>query len=128
MQYSNLENAKNIIDIGPGYGFLLREVKKYFPHLNTYAIDPDVNSSKYLKEYNIKCISKIEDANVLEGFDLIISSHCLEHYSDPNIFFLECEKHLKQTGNVFLEVPNCKFERSCYLDREYDGPHLHFLH
>jgi len=131
-QYFNFDLAKLIIDVGPGYGFLLREIKMRHPHVRLVAIDPDATSLKYLNDYDIETKSMFfeKDGNTYfyeEKVDLIISSHSLEHMTNPKYFFKTSKETLSETGGIFLEVPNCEFNSSGYMPRPYDSPHLLFF-
>ena len=39
-------------------------------------------------------------------FDIIFLFHVLEHIQNPKNFLLEIKKHLKDSGTIYLEVPN----------------------
>ena len=60
-----------------------------------------------------------------QKFDLITTTHSLEHLSDINSIFTKFKEILNKDGHIFFEVPNCTKE---YFDgRAYDSPHLLFL-
>ncbi len=96
------------------------------------AIDPDINNIKYLERYGIEIKKTLLDLEeqIIDSIlapDLILSSHSLEHMSDPKIFFSKVEKILPKRGYLFIEVPNCPFTPNLYLQHSYDSPHLLFL-
>ena len=124
--FTNLDLINNVIDIGAGYGFLLREINRQHKHLNLYTSELDTKACKYLSQYGIKNI-ELNDNLELPEFDLCISSHNLEHFTDPNDFIKIVKSVLKKNGHLFLEIPNCPFEPGKYLERLYDGPHLLFF-
>jgi len=68
--------------------------------------------------YNNGEIKKID-----KKFDLIITTHSLEHLTDVEVFskFYEI---LKPGGYLFFEIPYCPEEY--FSGRPYDGPHLLF--
>ena len=55
---------------------------------------------------------------------MIISSHSIEHFTDPNHFFKIIKKVIKPNGKLFLELPNTPLTKDKYLKRPYDGSHL----
>jgi len=60
-----------------------------------------------------------------EGYDAIIAIHVLEHLIDPIGFLKQSIKKLKQTGIIFLEVPNC--QNAAVMKSSINDPHLwHF--
>lgn len=131
-QFFNFDEAETVIDIGPGYGFLLREIAKNHPHLRLIAVDPDINSIEYLRNYSIEIEDlcyEIEGEKRFKGnrVDLIISSHSLEHMTSLDGFFKVSRGILKKSGSVFIEVPNCELTSHGYLPRTYDSPHLLFF-
>ena len=131
-QFTDFDNIKTVLDIGPGYGFLLREIRRKHPHLRLIAVDPDVRSLEYLKNYEIETISILFEKEGHEYFsnekiDLIITSHSLEHSANINEFFKVAIGTLSEGGGIFLEVPNCEFNEVGYLPRAYDSPHLLFF-
>lgn len=131
-QFFDFDKANTIIDVGPGYGFLLREIRKYHPHLRLIAVDPDVTSLQYLQNYNIETQGMFFDKEGSSFFsdasaDLIVSSHSLEHMTNLKVFFETSLNVLSDSGGIFIEVPNCEFNHSGYLNRSYDSPHLIFF-
>ena len=131
-QFVEFKEINNVLDIGPGYGFLLREIRRNNNKIKLTAADPDITSLEYLVNYNIK-IRKIlfdlekDKINSFGKSDLILSSHSLEHMSNPRAFFTYIEKLLPPKGKMFLEIPNCPLTENLYLRRYYDSPHLLFF-
>ena len=131
-QFLDFDNIKTVIDVGPGYGFLLREIRGDHPNLKLIAVDPDILSMTYLQKYRIETKDFLFETEGMkrlpnECADLIISSHSLEHMTEPISFFQAARKVLKNNGAIFLEVPNCEFKEDGYLPRPYDVPHLFFF-
>ena len=77
----------------------------------------------YLDKYQIHTTPKLG----VETYDLIILSHCLEHFKYPKEIFQDLKNVLKPEGKIFVEVPNCPFTKGAYLDRPSDGPHFLFF-
>jgi len=114
------------LEIGPYHSPILDHNKK-----NNFSIDvftrksliEKANSDPNLKRYNIS-ISNIPETNYLlskdqdydiekcvdRKFDIIISSHNLEHL--PNLIkeLNKYEKILKDNGKIFAFIPDCNFE------------------
>lgn len=131
-QFINIEKIKTILDIGPGYGFLLREFRRNNKNLRLIAADPDIRSLKYLEKYRIeikKILFDLEEDKIdsIVTPDLILASHSLEHMSDPKSFFTKIKQILPLGGKLFIEVPNCPLTPDLYLQRCYDSPHLLFF-
>jgi hypothetical protein len=107
-------------DIGCGYGYLLREMKQKYPHLQQFAFDEDLGAASYLKRYGVTL-----NPNPIPRVDLCVSSHSLEHFTDPHAF-VDFLYKLHPTY-LFLEVPNCDDLSDLFLQRSYDSPHLLFF-
>lgn len=122
-QFLNVDRCKSVADFGPGYGFLLREIRNQNQSASLFAIDPDKDSLAYLSNYAIDIVDQVPKNS---QFDLIVSSHSLEHMTDPRSFMQYVNNLLDPNGIFFLEVPNCSIDGG-YLDRPYDGSHLNFF-
>ena len=116
----DLKKIENIYDFGAGIGDLGYAIKKKFPNVNLFCTEYDKQCLNILKKrgYNNDEIEKID-----KKFDLIITTHSLEHLTDVEVFnkFYEI---LKPGGLLFFEIPYCSEEY--FSGRPYDGPHLLF--
>tara|TARA_B110000037_G_scaffold204747_1_gene248982 strand:+ start:1571 stop:2527 length:957 start_codon:yes stop_codon:yes gene_type:complete len=116
----DLKKVENIYDFGAGIGDLGYVIKKKFPNVNLFCTEYDKHCLNILKKrgYNNGEIKKID-----KKFDLIITTHSLEHLTDVEVFskFYEI---LKPGGYLFFEIPYCPEEY--FSGRPYDGPHLLF--
>jgi len=116
----DLKRVNNIYDFGAGIGDLGYAIKKKFPNVNLFCTEYDKHCLNILKKrgYNNGELEKID-----KKFDLIITTHSLEHLTDVEIFnkFYEI---LKPGGLLFFEIPYCSEEY--FSGRPYDGPHLLF--
>jgi Methyltransferase domain len=123
---TNFSEIAEILDIGPGYGLFLKQVKRDFPTKILGAIEPDVFSSSFLRKNQITCFSSFQELRSQEQkkWDLVFSSHSLEHWISPLEALLEWTS--LQPKCIFIEVPNCNFDGE-FKDRPYDGPHLWFF-
>ena len=116
----DLKKVQNIYDFGAGIGDLGYAIKRKFPSVNLFCTEYDKHCLNILKKrgYNNNEIEKID-----KKFDLIITTHSLEHLTNLEIFkkFYEI---LKPGGFIFFEIPYCSEEY--FSKRPYDGPHLLF--
>ena len=116
----DLKKIENIYDFGAGIGDVGYAIKKKFPNVNLFCTEYDKHCLNILKKrgYNNDEIEKID-----KKFDLIITTHSLEHLTDLEVFkkFYEI---LKPGGLLFFEIPYCSEEY--FSGRPYDGPHLLF--
>ncbi len=117
----DFSKIKNLYDFGGGYGDLGFLLKKKFPHLELFCTENDENCKVILKKRGYTNIENLEDINT--KFDMIITTHSLEHLTDTSIFS-KFYNLLKLNGLVFFEIPNCPKEY--FNGRPYDSPHLLF--
>lgn len=104
----------NVLEFGPGYGDLAIELSKAFKIKNYYFIDHSQDNldhiQKVLKVKNASFFCR--DANhliseeVVENFDLVISSHVIEHLENPSKHLDDFYDLLDQDGYGLISTPN----------------------
>ena len=120
--FIDFSKIEKIFDFGSGTGDIGFLLKKKFKHLKLFSSEKDKICKKILSKRGFQNYEEIEKIN--EKFDLIISTHSLEHMTDFSIinFF---KKVSNKDCKIFFEVPNCDFKY--YQERPYDSPHLIFF-
>ena len=118
----NMRNIKTLYDFGGGDGDLGYALKKKFPQIELHCTENDSYCEKILNERGYKNFKDFNKIN--KKFDLIITTHSLEHLSSINSIFKKFKELLNPDGLIFFEVPNCSKEY--WAGRPYDGPHLLF--
>ncbi len=83
------------------------------------GIDINMRAIEYVKSLGIDalCIEDILSFKPKEKFDLIITTHCLEHLPKQNIIstLQHFREHiLKKNGKIFVAVPNAQSATGCY--------------
>ena len=116
----NLKNISNLYDFGAGIGDLGYAIKKKFPHINLFCTEYDKQCLNILSK---RGYTNVEIEKLDKKFDLIITTHSLEHLTDISVFY-KFDEILKQNGLIFFEIPHCPEEY--FSGRPYDGPHLLF--
>ena len=99
------ENKYSICDMGCGMGEGANEIHNSFPQSKVYGMDfsqsaIDIASQNYKNENLI--FFKGDILNVSYDFDVIITSHTLEHFSNP---FEICENLSKHCKYLIITVP-----------------------
>lgn len=118
----DVKKVKNYYDFGSGDGDLGYALKKKFPQLNLHCTEGDNECEKILSD---RGYINYKDLNTIDKkFDLIVTTHSLEHLTEINSIFSKFNEILSNNGFVFFEVPNCTQEY--WNGRPYDGPHLLF--
>lgn len=123
-KHVNRTEVKNGIDIGAGYGFLVKEMIN--EGLIAKGTEYDDISIKYAKENLgfelIKINSEIDYLASSESFDLITLSHVFEHLLNIQEFIELAKTKAKY---IFIEVPNYNYkEEKQYVDQ---GGHINFF-
>lgn len=119
----DVKKINNFYDFGGGNGDLGYALKKKFSKINLFCTEGDKYCERILNERGYKNIKNLDDLS--QKFDLITTTHSLEHLSDINSIFTKFKEILNKDGHIFFEVPNCTKE---YFDgRAYDSPHLLFF-
>lgn len=104
-------NGKTLLDIGSGYGYLLKEANKY--NLQTFGIEPSRHlfeySKKLLKEKSGLFFESFEEflkGKKVQRYDFITLTHVLEHFIDPKKMINNALSLLSKDGILFIETPN----------------------
>ena len=108
--FENFFNKKELLDVGSGTGISL--VKFEEKGFSVLGIEPDKeNVSKINKVLDHgKCIyGFIENIELDRQYDIIWSSHSLEHMEDPNLCFKKVHQLLKDDGIFCVIVPDGEF-------------------
>lgn len=98
-----------ILDVGANRGSFIDAALAAWPNTRITAIEPDGRvTAPYEGRANVTLLRRrIEEAPFEPGtFDLIYSSHTLEHLKSPRATLLEHAKALAPGGRLLLEVPD----------------------
>lgn len=101
----------NVLEAGSGNGltvFLLRAMK-----INAFGIDLDSHLSVYLMEkFNIPILTaKFQEFNPPTKYNLIYSSHVIEHQEKPLEFFQKAHDILDIKGIFFIDTPDIAYSQ-----------------
>ena len=113
--FDMLQNFKNVIEIGSGYGFFMealnnRPERKFSIEgieIGRFRLDNFVGGTVH----NINVLTDAIPPEMLHKFDCIICMHVLEHISAPILFLEKIKSLLKPGDPVIFEVPNI----NCFL-------------
>ncbi|KER07003.1 3-demethylubiquinone-9 3-methyltransferase protein [Marine Group I thaumarchaeote SCGC AAA799-E16] len=99
-KHSNSEGIG--LEVGVGNAVVFKKLHDFFSKL--YGVDY-IDNPNY-KNFDIKVGVFTEKLFDLESFDVIYSSHVIEHLPDPVDFLNICKKLLKNNGICFVACPN----------------------
>ncbi|MBT1444936.1 methyltransferase domain-containing protein [Shewanella sp. JM162201] len=104
-----LPEAAVIADLGCGPGKLLNACRDRLPKARLHGADFNDRCALEGISYQSANLSDVDALKALfphQSLDLICSSHTLEHLPNPRAFLLAIKPLLKNTGMVFIEVPD----------------------
>jgi 2-polyprenyl-3-methyl-5-hydroxy-6-metoxy-1,4-benzoquinol methylase len=108
-KFVDKNKINKVLDIGSSRGDFIRWAINEFNLKDIDAIECDknvVNSYTNLKNVNL-IIDRIENIELQNNhYDLIYSSHTLEHICSPSNFFDKIKNSLKVNGHAYIEVPS----------------------
>jgi len=126
----NIEVAQNILDVGCGTGITLKYIVKFInKEAKLYGIDLDKNPL-LIKDIEFKNCDIDKDQIPYEDnfFDVVISTHVLEHLKNPYNLFSEVYRVLKSGGHFLCVTENytsilCPGSYNFYQDPTHIRPY-----
>ena len=113
----------SVLDVGCGDGFFLDRIKEAFPSANTFGIEPDATAARIVGMSHGIFNGFIEDFKTDKKYDLIISSHVIEHLADPVNFLRNVSKFLNVGGKIIIDTPNLSCLQSRIFSKHWGGIH-----
>ena len=105
--FSSMDRDLNILDIACGDGVGLRHMRKMgFKRIT--GVELNLSKASIAKEDGISIInSDMHDLAIISDneFDIVYSSHTLEHAYKPNIVVSEFTRILKKNGLLYIVLP-----------------------
>ena len=105
-----IERSSIVLEIGCGTGGNLITLRNR-GFSNVAGLDPSPDCCSIVRSYGINCINSALlpyalDSNNPDAFDLIILSHMLEHFVEPDVSLRLIRSLLRENGLVYILVPN----------------------
>lgn len=97
------EKNNSVLEIGSGTGFMFKKLKRKFDFVNGLEVE---GSSYIFKDKDIKFYDGKNIPYKDNSFDIIISSHVLEHVNDIDYFLHETRRVLKNNGFSIHIIPS----------------------
>ncbi|MEO0895870.1 MAG: class I SAM-dependent methyltransferase [Bacteroidota bacterium] len=134
-----LEGAKEVLDLGCGYGDYAFMMAESFPYLSITALELQANKVNLINEVSSKqnlpnlkgYLGKIETLPNRSHYDLIYSVDVFEHILEHEMPFEAAFKRLKPGGHLLVKMPSKKQhiiapeswfgDHKIWLDEEHIG-------
>jgi len=125
-QYVNLKNLNNCLEIGAGDALLSQALKTEANSASFYVCEPGEHWNDYYQSIGLKKIADFFPfSSSLEPYELIVTSHWLEHIPHVEEILTSLKSKLKVGGKLFIEVPNTAYDY--WQVNIKDTPHIHFF-
>jgi SAM-dependent methyltransferase len=131
-QYTNLKDVKTFLDVGPSFGGSYQTLRAVGYNQKCFGLEKSLVAIDFLKKHNVEVIDSLDNVCTISKefenkFDLILSSHNLEHFnpSDTHKYLQNIVKILSPNGYFMIEVPHDDFRG--YDIFENVAPHLSFF-
>ncbi len=98
-----------ILEAGTGNGITVFLLRAMGFEATGMDIDPKLNYYLYDKFKIPVIISKFEDYKSIDSFDIVYSSHVIEHCQDPHKFFNKAYELLRPGGMFILDTPDTQY-------------------
>lgn len=113
----------NVLDVGCGDGYILDRVKEAFPNFRTYGVEPNRKAAQIASRRHQIFEGVFEDYKSAAKFDLIFSSHVVEHVESPIKFLKEIGESLRSDGVAIIDTPNIDCLQYRIFKRNWGGIH-----
>ena len=129
----NLQNIRNILDVGTGYGFLLRELANRYGKLNAAGVELSRQEAEFAKnDLGLYVINSIlgDSGLTKDSFDLVAAFEVIEHVPYPIEFILELTEFVKHGGYLLIMTDNFDSRMANSLGAGFPKwiPHSHISH
>jgi SAM-dependent methyltransferase len=116
---------KQVLEIGAGHAGISYFIHNLFPETSISILEPDESFRKAHENLGM-CKETFKDLNEIDKtYDLILSSHSLEHVSNIMEDIGIAARILRPNGYFFLEVPNAN--EIYFKSYRTDIPHTYFF-
>lgn len=105
--------APRVFEAGVGNGLFLALLQ--WEGLDAEGCDISQDTCEFLREtFQLKVHPKaLEDLGDIGEFNLIFTSHLIEHYWDPTVLLVAAKKHLTHPGYLWIYTPDLDRSNDC---------------
>jgi 2-polyprenyl-3-methyl-5-hydroxy-6-metoxy-1,4-benzoquinol methylase len=102
-----------VFEIGVGNGMTLKRIQN--AGIPCEGVDIDERLCAYLKEKEHITVHAggLERLQIKTQFDIVYSSHVIEHFEEPDLFMLKARQLIRGRGFLYLDTPNLDCSNGC---------------
>lgn len=101
--------ARSVLEIGSSWGYFLYQAQQ--AGWSALGIEIGLRRRAFgERNLAVNMVTSIEDIDPARKFDVVYSSHALEHFTDVSKVFQQVADRLTERGHFFVEVPNVDIE------------------
>ncbi len=127
--FNQLDEGINVLEFGPGYGDLAVELSKVFKIKNYFFVDHSQENLDHIqnilkvKNASFFChdANKLISEHVDKNFNLVISSHVIEHLENPSKHIDDFYALLGQDSYGLISTPNLDSLDAIRLGNDWRG-------
>lgn len=101
-----ISNTATVFEIGVGNGWTLKRIQD--AGIQCEGVDIDKKLCALLKEKSELTVHPggLEKLQLKTKFDLVYSSHVIEHFDEPDLFMLKARALMKDNGFLYIDTPD----------------------
>ncbi|MEO8279975.1 MAG: class I SAM-dependent methyltransferase, partial [Ideonella sp.] len=106
---------QRVLEIGCGGGANLAELKRRFPAIHATGVEIHplaADAARHAERADDIVLADVLDTSAvnfpLASFDLIVLSHVLEHFAEPERVLARCNGWLSANGRMLIALPNMR--------------------
>jgi SAM-dependent methyltransferase len=119
----DLNSIQNVLEVGCAAGWNLYPFHQHGLQVVGYDYGPKLVGWGRQKGMDLR-VGTPDPDTLDDRFDLIILSHVLEHFTDPVTELRKVSALLKETGILYIEVPDIKYALSL---RQFQNAHCYYF-
>lgn len=125
-------NFANFLDVGAGYGYLLKELQDHL-HVTTTGVELSEQEAIYGAEQlnvDLRNCDLLDSGLQCSSFDVVACFEVLEHIPNPKDFIDNLFRYLKPSGHLLIMTDNFESRVAKALGPDFPKwiPHTHVSH
>jgi 2-polyprenyl-3-methyl-5-hydroxy-6-metoxy-1,4-benzoquinol methylase len=102
-----------VFEIGVGNGMTLKRIQN--AGIPCEGVDIDKKLCDYLKEKEHITVHAggLEKLQLKTQFDIVYSSHVIEHFEEPDLFMLKARQLIRGAGFLYIDTPDLDCSNNC---------------